>query len=173
MFDNFNKVKNQNILVIGDIILDKYIHGSISRMSPEAPVPVVLSHDESYVLGGAANVAANLISLGANAFLIGAIGKDRNGTKVLELADNLLGNNSRIFQSSKKTTTKTRVVSKGKQLLRIDDEDISKMNQAESATLLESIEKRIKSTDEPARDYLDAKVKLAELKKNFEGLKTT
>lgn len=144
MFENFKNVGNQNILVIGDIILDKYIYGQTTRISPEAPVPIVLSEKETYVLGGAANVAANLNSLGAKSFLIGSIGNDQNGKIVIDLVDDILFDSSGIFQSSKKTTTKSRIVSKGQQVLRIDEENPSYLSKSEETLLFELVEKAIK-----------------------------
>ena len=80
-----SKFKNKRILVLGDLILDQHIQGSVSRISPEAPVPVVLQEGRpKYAPGGAANVAGNLRSLGAKVILIGCIGKDREGTIFLE-----------------------------------------------------------------------------------------
>jgi rfaE bifunctional protein kinase chain/domain len=145
MFEKFKNVGNQNILVIGDIILDKYIYGQTTRISPEAPVPIVLSEEERYVLGGAANVAANLNSLGAKTFLIGCIGDDQNGKIVLDLVDNTLLDSAGILKSSKKTTTKSRIVSKGQQLLRIDDENTSDLSSSEEILILSLIKKAILS----------------------------
>src|SRR2546421_2173489 len=75
-----SKFKNRSILVIGDLVLDQYIKGSVSRISPEAPVPIVLVNDTFYTPGGAANVANNLASLGANVTLVGKIGQDHEAS---------------------------------------------------------------------------------------------
>ena len=143
MFEKFNDVGNQSILVIGDIILDKYIYGQTTRISPEAPVPIVLAKKESYVLGGAANVAANLNSLGAKSYLMGCVGNDQNGRTVIDLIDDILSDSSGIFHSSKKTTTKSRIVSKGQQVLRIDEESTFDMESAEQKSFFELIENAI------------------------------
>src|SRR2546421_5855574 len=74
-----SKFKNRSLLVIGDLVLDQYIKGSVSRISPEAPVPIVLQEESFYTPGGAANVANNLASLGANVTLVGKIGDDIEG----------------------------------------------------------------------------------------------
>jgi rfaE bifunctional protein kinase chain/domain len=112
-----------HILVIGDIILDKYIQGDTSRISPEAPVPIVKIQKEWSTLGGAANVAHNLSTLDEKVALIGAIGSDDNGSVVTKLlADKKIENKcivTQIFQ----TTAKTRVVSRNQQMLRVDRED--------------------------------------------------
>jgi len=90
-----------NILVIGDIILDQYIYGTVTRTSPEANVPVVLQNSMNSNLGGAGNVAINLRSLGANTFLLGGIGSDKEGEKILShLKESLQDYNKGILTSS-------------------------------------------------------------------------
>ena len=109
------------ISVIGDIILDKYVLGDVNRISPEAPVPIIKERDIFYRLGGAANVAANLVSLGASTNLFGIIGKDEEG----KLTKKLLKKNNINFRSkitSLNTILKTRYVSNNAQLLRVDRE---------------------------------------------------
>lgn len=125
MFEKFEKVEDLNILVIGDIILDTYIHGDTHRISPEAPVPVVLTRNKSHVPGGAANVATNLTSLGAKVYLMGFVGNDNNGDLVTQLVEKVIYDGKSIFKTEQITTTKTRVVSKGQQMIRIDDENVS------------------------------------------------
>ena len=116
----FGKV---NILVIGDIILDHYIRGSVSRISPEAPVPVVHENESFYTLGGAANVANNLHGLGAKVTLVGRIGDDPEG-QILKRQLKKDGVNSRGLFIDKKLPTicKTRVIAQNQQVVRIDRE---------------------------------------------------
>jgi rfaE bifunctional protein kinase chain/domain len=118
-----NKFKDQRILVIGDLILDKYIEGNVKRISPEAPVMIVNKKSENCILGGAANVAANITSLSGEAILKGFIGKDKEGEKIITLAKKR--KIKFIPEYNSKTTKKTRITSENQQLLRIDDEDIS------------------------------------------------
>ncbi len=118
-----NKFKDQNILVIGDLILDKYIEGDVERISPEAPVMIVNKKSENYVLGGAANVATNITSLSGNAILTGFIGKDNEGRKIIELAEKR--KIKFIPEYTFKTIKKTRITCGNQSLLRIDDEDIT------------------------------------------------
>ncbi len=139
MFERFKNVEHQRILVIGDIILDKYIYGDSSRISPEAPVPIVLSQKESNVLGGAANVAANLASFGAQVYLMGCVGDDSNGDVLIRLATESLFDISSVFRSSKITTSKTRIVSKGQQMLRIDEEDSKDITEIEEKSFADMI----------------------------------
>jgi len=143
MFEKFNNVGDHTILVIGDIILDKYVYGHSSRISPEAPVPIVLSQNVSYILGGAANVAANLTSLGAKAILMGCIGNDNHGDLILDILKSEIGNITGVYRSEKITTTKTRIVSKGQQMLRIDEEDSSSISSDEEDSFYAMIEKAI------------------------------
>ena len=79
------------ISVVGDIILDKYVLGDVNRISPEAPVPILKQNSVFYKLGGAANVAANLASLGKSTYLYGIIGKDQEGKYIKNLIKNILG----------------------------------------------------------------------------------
>ena len=119
---NLKMLSKGNVLVIGDIILDRYISGSVDRVSPEAPVPVLKPSTEEIRLGGAANVALNLSSLGTKATLIGVTGKDRSSKQIKEL---LKKNNikSSISQSKLPTISKLRLLAAQQQLIRIDNEE--------------------------------------------------
>ncbi len=111
------------VLVIGDIILDRFLWGNASRISPEAPVPVVNVHKEDYLLGGSANVLSNITALGGRAELCGLIGNDAMGDKVLDLiaAGGEIGTG--IVRNERPTTLKTRVLAQGQQIVRIDQEE--------------------------------------------------
>jgi len=125
MKEIINKFKNQKIAVIGDLILDKYIYGEVDRISPEAPVPIVRVLKEKYVPGGAANVAANISTLGGDPFLFGTVGKDQYKDILLQKIAEMNIHTSGIFTDNNKTTTrKTRVIGLNQQLLRIDNENI-------------------------------------------------
>lgn len=137
-----NSLKEIKVLVVGDVMLDHYIYGSATRISPEAPVPVVLKKEEKFYLGGAGNVFSNIISLGGKADLLTVLGKDSESEKVLslikELTDKSDNNTSLIFQSSdRKTTIKSRVMSGGHQMLRIDDETTDPVNKDLEDLILE------------------------------------
>ncbi len=108
-----------NILVLGDIIVDRYIIGTSDRISPEAPVPVVKFEEEKLVCGGAANVAKNVEGLGATAYLCGFVGNDNTRIFIQESFDNTQG----VFCWEKPTITKTRIIANGQQIARIDEED--------------------------------------------------
>ena len=115
--------KDKNILVIGDIILDHYIWGKVSRISPEAPVPVVEVTRESFLLGGAANVAHNVISLGGRASVIGMNGQDIAGEALMNILRQNGVNCDGIFTENRPTTVKTRVIAHNQQVVRFDRED--------------------------------------------------
>ncbi|MEM4259830.1 MAG: D-glycero-beta-D-manno-heptose-7-phosphate kinase [Candidatus Woesearchaeota archaeon] len=140
-----NKFQNINIMVVGDIMLDKYIFGSVERISPEAPVPILKVNSEKYMLGAAANVANNIISLGGKAFLVGVIGNDEPGTIFLnELKNRNIASSGIILSSKIQTTQKVRVISKNNQLIRLDYEETE--NNEETA-LIKIIQENIINFD--------------------------
>ena len=114
---------SKSILVAGDIILDRYITGSTHRISPEAPVPVVKIEEEFFTLGGAANVANNLINLTNEIRLTGAIGKDNNAANLVKILDEKKISHHLFADDKIPTTTKTRIVSRNQQMIRLDRED--------------------------------------------------
>lgn len=124
------KFAKTNVLVIGDIMLDTYIKGTVDRMSPEAPVPVVSENNRYFCLGGAANVALNLKALGAKTHLISVIGKDAIGQKIQVLLEKESIEATLLTDQSRKTTNKTRVFNGENQVLRIDDESLFAINDA-------------------------------------------
>ena len=116
--------KSKSVLIVGDVMVDSYLMGKVNRISPEAPIPVVSVTEREYRLGGAANVALNLSALGAKAYLCSVIGDDEKGRIFDELLTKReLSNKGIIISKSRKTTVKTRVISGGQHLLRVDDED--------------------------------------------------
>ena len=111
------------ILVIGDLMIDHYIWGDATRLSPEAPVPIVNVKNESTTLGGAANVAQNLVALGAKVTLGGIIGNDAFGKKLIEILDSeSIATDAILKDNNRPTTVKTRVVAGSHQLVRVDRE---------------------------------------------------
>ena len=122
IINKFNS-KGKWALVIGDVMLDKYIFGEVNRTSPEAPVPVVEKKSESFRMGGAANVAANLIGLGIKTILSGVVGNDQNGEALKRLLKKNNISQQGLIKSTLSTTTKTRVIAGHQQIVRVDDED--------------------------------------------------
>lgn len=121
----FNKIKGKRILVIGDVMLDRYLRGAVKRISPEAPVPVVEMESETYHFGGAANVTLNLKTLGCEPVTIGLLGKDPNADIFLNLIQEAGLDASAFIQSEDRPTTiKTRVIGDNQHMVRIDQERI-------------------------------------------------
>ena len=121
----FSSFKDKKVLLIGDAMIDQYIWGESNRISPEAPVPVVKINKQEIRLGGAANCALNIKSLGANPILCTVIGNDINGIDFKKLMkDSNLSTDGILVDDNRKTTVKTRVVSERKHQLRMDDEDV-------------------------------------------------
>ena len=113
----------RRIVVLGDAMLDIYLSGDAERISPEAPVPVVVVHTRRYSMGGAANVAANVAAIGAECRLVAVIGDDARGDSLrAELAQNQLIDSHIVVAAARPTTSKTRVTARGQQLVRIDEE---------------------------------------------------
>jgi rfaE bifunctional protein kinase chain/domain len=112
----------KRILVLGDVMLDEFIWGSVRRISPEAPVPVVEVREESYVLGGAGNVAANIQSLDGTSVLIGILGKDSAADRVQSLIRAMGIEGSGLLPDDRPTTVKTRIVAHNQQIVRADRE---------------------------------------------------
>ncbi len=118
-----HKMATTKVVVVGDAMLDVYLVGEVDRVSPEAPVPVVAVHASRHGLGGAANVAANVAALGAECRLVAVVGQDTRGTSVrTELDDLHLSTSYLVTDPGRPTTSKTRVVARGQQMLRIDEE---------------------------------------------------
>ena len=121
--DLLAKMRGRRIAVVGDLMLDEWLWGTVRRISPEAPVPVVEVEDHSYTLGGAGNVANNLAALGATVSVVGVVGDDEAGARVLALARQLGIDPSGIVRvAGRPTTQKTRIVAHHQQVVRADRE---------------------------------------------------
>ena len=137
------KEKNPNIIVIGDLILDKYLWGNCDRISPEAPVQIIDIDSDSYFLGGAGNVANNLISLGANVTVLSVVGQCGTASKITDLLKTAKVNSKHIiFEKNRRTSQKTRLISSQQQVIRFDREtlnDISEDSQDNLIAIFSSI----------------------------------
>ncbi len=148
MTQSLEKFADVRVLVIGDLILDRYLWGIVDRISPEAPVPVVKLGRTSVAAGGAANVAANVTGLGARAILVGAIGKDRDG----ELLDELIAENDRIDRrlvgiDGRETTVKTRIVAHSQHVVRLDQETTDAITDNDAERSIAVIADSLESAD--------------------------
>ena len=121
--DLLKKFSRTKILIIGDVMLDHYVMGSVTRISPEAPVPVLLKESEHYYLGGAGNVFSNIHSLGGNGDILTVTGNDLNGELVKNMVKEKSSLSMLIKTDKRRTTIKSRYLGNSHQLLRVDDED--------------------------------------------------
>ncbi len=135
------------VLVIGDVMLDKYYFGEVTRISPEAPVPIAHVTQVKDTLGGAANVVHNLALLGCQTSIVAQIGRDVHGEKLLATLKNRGVNFSGVIETSKPTTTKIRVISGHQQMIRLDFEDASELDGADEKILLDKFFERLSSVD--------------------------
>ena len=126
LIESLHRFVYARVLVIGDIILDEYIWGSVSRISPEAPVPVVEVQKQSQMLGGAGNVVSNLVSLGAKPMLCAVVGEDQAGSRILTKIKEMGVEANAIFVDRQRPTSiKTRVIAHNQQVVRFDKESKS------------------------------------------------
>src|SRR3989338_7068404 len=140
--------KNKKILVLGDVMLDKYIWGNVSRISPEAPVQVVEVAKESYAPGGAANVANNIAALGAKSIMVGVVGKDHTKEQLVsDLKKRNVDVSGLIEDENKRTIRKVRVFGRNQQLLRFDYEKKDYVDAATEKKIFHFIEKSIGNVD--------------------------
>jgi rfaE bifunctional protein kinase chain/domain len=139
--------RHKRIAVIGDAMLDVYLRGDVDRISPEAPVPVVRVRHRDHALGGAANVAQNVIAIGATCDLVATVGDDRAGATVRTMLDELGAGQESIVTIARGTTQKTRILARSQQLVRVDEEDDTDLGPAEIALLLERARAAIAAAD--------------------------
>ena len=144
----FDKVKGKKVIIVGDAMIDSYTLGRIERKSPEAPVPIINVEKEKIKLGGAANVALNIKSIGLEPVLCTIIGKDSEGQDFIRLCKkNNLNTNGVITDSSRKTTNKNRVIVDDKHIVRIDNENTHNIDKKLRDEFLEIINKEAKTSE--------------------------
>lgn len=139
-----------NVTVVGDVMLDVYLAGAVTRISPEAPVPVVRVTEERFAIGGAANVAANVAALGASCQLVGCVGADAAGLQIRAALDEPAGGAicARLVEHARRpTTTKTRVMARHQQVVRFDRESEEDLDPGSVEELLENIRDAVASAD--------------------------
>ncbi|MDH5366589.1 MAG: bifunctional ADP-heptose synthase [Cyclobacteriaceae bacterium] len=141
IFNNFNSI---NALIIGDVMIDSYIWGSVERMSPEAPVPIVRVDKRDFRLGGAANVALNIQALGATPIICAVVGHDDEGNRFIErLGERDISSDGIVLSDERPTTVKTRVISDNQHMVRIDEESDAEITTKETISLKEKIKSLI------------------------------
>jgi D-beta-D-heptose 7-phosphate kinase/D-beta-D-heptose 1-phosphate adenosyltransferase len=148
---NYSKIlrefRKKKILIIGDLILDRYIWGKVNRISPEAPVPIVEVTKEEFLLGGASNVANNIVALGGHPTIAGVVGNDRAGEEMMKLLEERGIQSQGVFWCSRPTTVKTRVIAHNQQVVRFDREDKDKIEGKVSKELLKFMRSAVTAHD--------------------------
>jgi len=143
-------MRDRRIVVLGDVMLDEFIWGDVTRISPEAPVPVVDIRRESVHLGGAANVLANLVALGAKACVVGVVGNDSAGQRLrasLKQASPLQRDDYLVIDEKRPSTTKTRIIAHSQLVVRADREQRSPVNGQTENRILESLRQAMQGAD--------------------------
>ena len=144
----FERMRGRRVLVVGDVMLDEWIWGTVSRISPEAPVPVVAVTDHSFTLGGAGNVANNLRALGAGVTFVGTVGGDAFADDVRRLLRDEGVDDAGIFTvNDRPTTRKTRIVAQHQQVVRADWERSAALSDADRAGIVEFVRARAGESD--------------------------
>jgi len=144
------RVNGRRIVVYGDLMLDEFVWGDVTRISPEAPVPVVDVRRESIRLGGAANVLANLIALGARASVVGVVGRDRAGERLADALEEARAENATaglVTDESRPTTTKTRIIAHNQLVVRADRERRTPVEREAEDQLIEALTAALQEAD--------------------------
>lgn len=152
----FDQMAGLHVVVVGDVMLDNYWWGSVDRISPEAPVPVVAITKRESRLGGAANVALNCISLGAKVTLASVVGKDSDGDLLMSLAGKAGIDTSLVMKSTMRpTTTKVRILSRNQQMLRVDEEVTDELHTEEEHPFIDMVLKYLQKVKPHALIFED------------------
>jgi rfaE bifunctional protein kinase chain/domain len=139
--------RGRRVVVVGDAMLDVYLRGDVDRISPEAPVPVVRVRERRDALGGAANVAQNVLAVDAHCALVAAVGADTAGARLRGLLHGLGGATDTLVEVARTTTTKTRLVARSQQLLRFDEEEDADLGPDDVERVIASLTDALASAD--------------------------
>jgi D-beta-D-heptose 7-phosphate kinase/D-beta-D-heptose 1-phosphate adenosyltransferase len=142
-----DRAEGRRVAVVGDAMLDVYLRGEVERISPEAPVPVVRVSERKLALGGAANVANNILTIGAQCELVAAVGDDPAGATLRQMLKDVNTDTRSLVTVRRPTTTKTRVVARSQQLVRYDEEDDSDLGPDETDLLLDAVRTAVNDSD--------------------------
>lgn len=136
-----------HVAVVGDAMLDIYLRGDVDRISPEAPVPVVRVRERKHALGGAANVAQNVLTLGAACAMVCAVGNDTPGDALERMLTDVGAITDGLVRAARPTTTKTRIVARAQQLVRVDEEEDAELAGTDVNALVEAVRTSVSSAD--------------------------
>jgi D-beta-D-heptose 7-phosphate kinase/D-beta-D-heptose 1-phosphate adenosyltransferase len=139
--------RGKRITVVGDAMLDVYLTGEVERISPEAPVPVVRVRERKHALGGAANVAQNVVAIGASCDLVAVIGRDRAGEILQRMLEDIAGQASSLVAIERCTTQKTRIVGRSQQLVRVDEEEDGDLGSADMRRVIAAVREAVANAD--------------------------
>jgi D-beta-D-heptose 7-phosphate kinase/D-beta-D-heptose 1-phosphate adenosyltransferase len=142
-----DRIAGKRVAVIGDAMLDVYLTGDVERISPEAPVPVVRVRHRKHALGGAANVAQNVVALGARCDLVAAVGRDRAGETLSGMLRAIGADGRSLVPVDRPTTQKTRIVARSQQLVRVDEEEDADLVGAETERILSAVRDAVADAD--------------------------
>jgi D-beta-D-heptose 7-phosphate kinase/D-beta-D-heptose 1-phosphate adenosyltransferase len=147
LLDLLKAARSKRIAVVGDAMLDVYLRGDVERISPEAPVPVVRVKDRKYALGGAANVVQNVRGLGADCDFVAAVGEDNGGATLRGMLEAIGVAPGSMIQIDRPTTMKTRIVARGQQVVRVDEEEDDDLGGTDVKKLLAAVETAVDKAD--------------------------
>lgn len=139
--------KRYHVAVVGDAMLDVYLVGDVERISPEAPVPVVRVRERRHAMGGAANVAQNVLALGASCSMVCTVGSDTAGNELRDMLGRAGAAVTGMVSGNRPTTTKTRIVARAQQLARVDEEDDSESTDSAAAALVDAVRTAVRNAD--------------------------
>ena len=142
-----HRARGKRIAVIGDAMLDVYLTGDVDRISPEAPVPVVRVRERKHALGGAANVAQNVVAIGARCDLVATVGADAGGATLRAMLAAIGEEGRSLVTVERPTTQKTRIVARSQQLVRVDEEEDADLEPSEVARVLEAVQAAVAEAD--------------------------
>src|SRR4051812_18080674 len=147
LIDLLQSGADKRIAIVGDAMLDVYLRGDVERISPEAPVPVVRVRERTHALGGAANVAQNVVATGARCDFVGAIGPDAGGQILRGMLEAVDIGTRDLVEVVRPTTTKTRVIARAQQVVRVDEEEDADLGGSEVDRLVEGARAAIEEAD--------------------------
>jgi rfaE bifunctional protein kinase chain/domain len=139
--------RGTRVVIVGDAMLDVYLRGDVERISPEAPVPVVRVRERREALGGAANVAQNVAALGGIPRLIAAVGRDVAGARLHAMLDEMGGGTDRLVEVDRPTTTKTRILARVQQVVRVDEEEDADLPSADAERIARVVDDALEEAD--------------------------
>lgn len=140
-------MRGRRVVIVGDAMLDVYLHGDVERISPEAPVPVVRVRERRYALGGAANVAQNIAAAGASGQLVSTVGNDAAGQRLRAMLAALSADGQGMVEVGRPTTTKTRIVARAQQVVRFDEEEDEDLSASDVDRIGERLDALLASAD--------------------------